>query len=53
MLVIFKGVAWATAILLIALAGQAAGIDTEPLVFILSGAAAITISQSGRCGGLA
>ncbi len=53
MTVIFKAIAWATAIMTAALAGQATGIDAEPLVLILSGAAAIAMSRSGRCGGLA
>ena len=53
MTMMFKAIAWATAIMTVALAGQATGIDAEPLILILSGAAATAVSQSGRCGGLA
>ena len=53
MMPIFKALAWATAILMIAFAGRAAGMDPEPLVLMLSGAAAVGLSQPGRCGGLA
>ncbi len=41
---------WAASILLVALLGRTAGFDPEPLVLLMSGAAAVYIARSSCCG---
>lgn len=47
---LIQALGWAASILLVALVGRTAGFDPEPLVILLSGAAAVSIARSGCCG---
>jgi hypothetical protein len=45
-----QALGWAASILLVSFAGRIAGLDPEPLVLLMSGAAAVRIVRSGCCG---
>ncbi len=47
---IIQSLGWAASILLVALTGRMTGLDPEPLVLLMSGAAAVRLVRSGCCG---
>jgi hypothetical protein len=48
-----QALGWAASVLLVSLAGRMIGFDPEPLVLLITGAAAIRVVRSGCRGALA